>query len=371
MRVLITTDTVGGVWTFTQELAVQLLSRGWSVHLVSFGGAPSEAQRHWFEETERQWTGRFSRTALDIPLEWMEDNDRTWTEAAPVLARMAQEFGADLLHSNQFCFGALPVDIPRIVTAHSDVLSWARACRQGPLEDSPWLHTYLSLVHRGLSQAHAIVTPTQWMADSLLGDYPLRKRPLVIPNGRSIPQPDAGPRKLQAITAGRLWDEAKNIEILADVKSPIPLLVAGDLQYGRANKNMALNGVTFPGSLASEELLRVFRESAMYICTSRYEPFGLAPLEAALCGCAVLANDIPSLREVWQDSALYFHDAVSLTALLNRLCTAPDELSLAQRRSLERARMFTALRMATGYEHLFQHCIAHAEEARLCPAVSA
>lgn len=371
MRALITTDTVGGVWTFTQELAGQLLSRGWSIHLVSLGRAPSEAQQRWFERTATQCSGQFSWAALDVPLEWMEENHRAWDEAAPALARMVQEFGAQALHSNQLCFGALPVNIPRIVTAHSDVLSWARACREAPLEDSPWLRQYLQLVRRGLSQAHAIVAPTEWMANSLLDNFPLQKRPLVIANGRTISPDDRSPRKLQAITAGRLWDEAKNVGMLGDVRSPVPLLIAGDAQGGSGTTKVAPSGVTFLGSLASEELLQIFRESAMYLCTSRYEPFGLAPLEAALCGCAVLANDIPSLREVWRGGALYFHDAESLTALLNQVSKAPDELSAAQQRSLERARRFTADRMASGYEQLFQHWITHAEEAMLCPAVSA
>ncbi|HLJ77768.1 MAG TPA: glycosyltransferase family 4 protein [Acidobacteriaceae bacterium] len=371
MRVLITTDTVGGVWTFTQELAGQLLSRGWFIHLVSLGREPSPSQQGWFEDTASQYTGRFSWAALDVPLEWMEDNERAWPEAAPALIRMAHESGADLLHSNQFCFGALPINIPRIVTAHSDVLSWARACRPVSLDDSPWLRRYLELVRSGLSQAHAVVAPTNWMANSLLDDYPRIKRPFVISNGRTIPQPDAAPRRLQAITAGRLWDEAKNVAMLAEVHSPIPLLVAGDVQSGPEKKNAPPAGVTFLGSLASEELLRVFRESAMYLCTSRYEPFGLAPLEAALCGCAVLANDIPSLREVWQDGALYFNQADSLSSLLNRLCSEPDELARAQRQSLDRARTFTAARMVAAYEQLFHHWMTRMEDGRLCPAVSA
>ena len=40
-------------------------------------------------------------------------------------------------------------------------------------------------------------------------------------------------------------------------------------------------------------------------CPARYEPFGLSPLEAALAGCALVLGDIPSLREVWGDAALY------------------------------------------------------------------
>ena len=61
--------------------------------------------------------------------------------------------------------------------------------------------------------------------------------------------------------------------------------------------------------------------AAIYIATSKYEPFGLAPLEAALSRCAIVANDIPSLREVWEDAALYFRkdDARSLREALVRL----------------------------------------------------
>jgi glycosyltransferase involved in cell wall biosynthesis len=370
MRVLITTDTIGGVWTFTRELAEQLISRGWSVHLVSLGRLPSPAHHHWFERTAHAWESRFSWAALDAPLEWMDENDRAWTATAPRLTQMALEFGAEVLHSNQFCFGALPVNIPRIVTAHSDVLSWARVCRGSVLEDSPWLTRYLELVRRGLAQANAVVAPTRWMANSLAGDFALPSPPLVIPNGRRIPEVLGSPRKMQAVTAGRLWDEAKNVSILEKVDSPIPLLLAGDVQNGPAQTADSPHGVTLLGSLASEELLRVFRESAMYICTSRYEPFGLAPLEAALCGCAVLANDIPSLREVWRDGAVYFGDEASLTDLLRRLWKKPNELAAVQSRSLQRARTFTAERMAVAYESLFRRWIAHPEEARICPAVS-
>ena len=44
MHVLITADTVGGVWTYTRELACGLLHRGHRVTLVSFGRIPSPAQ---------------------------------------------------------------------------------------------------------------------------------------------------------------------------------------------------------------------------------------------------------------------------------------------------------------------------------------
>jgi glycosyltransferase involved in cell wall biosynthesis len=108
-------------------------------------------------------------------------------------------------------------------------------------------------------------------------------------------------------------------------------------------------------------LLHFFRHSAVYICTSRYEPFGLAPLEAALCGCAVLARDIPSLREVWQDGARYFSDAPSLEALLHEFASDPESLHAAQNRSLARARWFTAERMVSSYAAHYARCLNQAE----------
>jgi glycosyltransferase involved in cell wall biosynthesis len=103
------------------------------------------------------------------------------------------------------------------------------------------------------------------------------------------------------------------------------------------------------GALPERDLLALFQESAIYICTSRYEPFGLAPLEAALCGCAILANSIESLREVWHDGALYFGDAASLSRLLDKLRSNSDLLKTAQARSLRRAQRFTRGRMVEGY----------------------
>ena len=43
MRILMTTDTVGGVWSFTKELSRGLLENGCEVALVSLGRMPTHA----------------------------------------------------------------------------------------------------------------------------------------------------------------------------------------------------------------------------------------------------------------------------------------------------------------------------------------
>jgi glycogen synthase len=363
MRILMTTDTVGGVWTFTEELAGDLLRRGCAICLVSIGPPASPAQQAWCEQMQIQWHGSFYYEEVDAPLEWMQNNTDAYEKAAPRLLHLAGAFGADILHSNQFCFGAIPTGIPKVITAHSDVFSWAQACRGAPLEPSEWLTCYSVMVRRGLHEADSIVAPTHWMADTLARTFGLLRVPAVIPNGRTLPPAiETGDRRLQAVTAGRLWDEAKNVSLLASIQSPIPLLLAGNAQHGSAVMDGSLGHVTTLGQIASDDLLALFRESSIYICTSRYEPFGLAPLEAALCGCAVLAYDISSLREVWDSAALYFDSGASLTALLHQLKADPWRLAAAQQRSLARARTFTTERMGAAYQQIFQRALAAHED---------
>ena len=352
MRLLMTTDTVGGVWSFTNELTRQLLQRGHAVHLVSFGRRPTQDQHG-------QITGQagLTYTATDIPLEWMPDNERAFESGQCVLLEQIAAFHPDLIISNQFCFGRLDTAVPRIVVAHSDVLSWARACRPSALEPTPWLNRYTSMVQGGLLDAAAVVTPTAWMGKALTTNFFLPRNYFVIPNGAAAqPVTEHEPeRKLQAITAGRLWDEAKGLDTLKDLDSPLPLLVAGENSFDTAQGDKSWPAhLQNLGPLSQSALHAHFRQSAIYICTSRYEPFGLAPLEAALCGCALVARDLPSLREVWGDSAVYFNDNGSLTNALHAMARDPSLLAQAQARAGKRAAQFTPERMADAYLALLQ-----------------
>src|SRR5947209_6423196 len=105
MRVLLTTDTIGGVWTFTRELTLYLLQQRHSVMLVSFGREPSHEQRDWASRAVSEFGDLFWFENSAAPLEWMDDNDRAYEDGARVLTEAAARFRPDLLHSNQYCFG--------------------------------------------------------------------------------------------------------------------------------------------------------------------------------------------------------------------------------------------------------------------------
>jgi glycosyltransferase involved in cell wall biosynthesis len=104
------------------------------------------------------------------------------------------------------------------------------------------------------------------------------------------------------------------------------------------------------------EMRMLYARAAIYAATSRYEPFGLAPLEAALSGCALVANDIASFREIWGDAAIYFdrNDPVSLAKVIACLSADGELRSSWAERAYQRARkQFTADRMVNDYMGLY------------------
>ena len=320
MRLLITTDTVGGVWTYTKELTEGMLAQNHSVMLLSLGRKPSPDQVAWVRRIEaRATTQTFRYVATSYSLEWMQTNAACYSAAEPVLLRLIRSWRPDILHLNQFCFGALPTDVPKVVIAHSDVMSWSEACRGELPADSPWFRHYRRVTSEGLAQANAVVAPTRWMMKALCAHHAVVPHRRVIANGRALPHRTTNaPRKLQAVTIGRVWDEGKNIRVLEEISSPIPVLVGGELSLD-SEPPFTSSRLKLLGPLSEEATLRLFAESSIYIVTSRYEPFGLAPLEAALSGCAIVAHDIPSLREVWGKAAYYFQSADALERLLHAL----------------------------------------------------
>jgi glycosyltransferase involved in cell wall biosynthesis len=100
----------------------------------------------------------------------------------------------------------------------------------------------------------------------------------------------------------------------------------------------------------------MFSEAAVYAATSRYEPFGLAPLEAALSRCALIMNDIPVFRELWGDAAIYFagNDAVSLAAAISQVsANAKLREEYADRAYQTALFKFNAQEMVNQYESVY------------------
>jgi glycogen(starch) synthase len=364
MRLLITTDTVGGVWTYTCELVSGLLQEGVSVLLMTLGRNLSASQSAWATAMRRKYPDNFMLVPTSYKLEWMENADADVAASREYLISLVSKWEPDLLHTNQFCFASLDLAFPKVLVAHSDVVSWWQAVHGVSPPHSVWLDTYRNIARQGVQQATCVIAPTQWMLDQIHTNFgaPLHSR--VIANGCSLPTVSSGqPRQLRAVSVGRLWDEGKNIAILRDLNADMPIAVAGEWcspdsgVHPHRTAASRPDGVEYLGILDRKQINALMQTSAIYVATSRYEPFGLAPVEAALAGCAIVANDIPPLREVWGDAAIYYtrNDPDSLRATLSHLASNPDLLGHHAHLANHRARSrYLASKMISAYLHLYR-----------------
>lgn len=353
MRLLMTTDTLGGVWTYSLELARALQPHGVEIALATMGRTLASDQRRAAESLDnvRVYESRYR-------LEWME---LPWDDVAAAgswLLDVAADCNPDLIHLNSYAHGVLDWPAPVLMVGHSCVFSWFQEVRQQ--SPGPEWDEYRAQVTAGLRSADLVVAPTRTMLHWLDEFYGPLGRMRVILNGRE-------PRALSSLTkhpfiltAGRLWDEAKNVAALAAVAGDLPwtVYVAGEDRHPDGG-GVSLDGVRLLGRLDEPSLARWYGRASIYVLPARYEPFGLTPLEAALAGCALVLGDIPTLREIWGDAACFVppDDHHALAESLTDLAGNPARRRELIARSRSRARQLTPRRMADAYAAAYQELL--------------
>lgn len=342
-RVLLTADSVGGVWTYALDLARQLTGHGVEVHLATMGAALRAPQR----EAALRIHGLHLHPS-EFRLEWMQDPWEQVDRAGAWLLGLERRLAPDLVHLNQFAFGALPWQAPTLLVAHSCVLSWWRAVHGAPAPMPQWA-TYRARVAAGLAGASLVAAPTRALLATLPGHYDVQPRRRVLPVGRDPAGWVAQAKQPVVLAAGRLWDAAKNIAALDAVAPQLSwtVQVAGDRTHPEGGTHTCRH-LHWLGLLTPQELAGAMGAAAIYCLPARYEPFGLSVLEAAFSGCALVLGDIPSLRETWDDAAVFVapDDHHGLRRRLQGLIADPAARAALAMAARRRARLFTAQAMA-------------------------
>jgi glycosyltransferase involved in cell wall biosynthesis len=365
MHVLITSDTVGGVWTYTQELVTGLVHGGHRVTLVSFGKLPAPHQTEWMNPLPG-----LDYRPTEYRLEWMEVVERDIEESRHYLESLVREAQPDVLHLSQYCYGDLPVGVPKIVVAHSDVVSWWMAVHGCEPDNSPWIGRYREHVMNGLTDAEVVVAPSKWMLDQVATYYLRPRHGTVIYNGRTpaLFDPSEEKEKL-AVSVGRVWDPAKQVQLLFARRQSLPVQIVGWRQEpGKPPKEnpVAADDVEFLSAKSQSELRELFAKAGIYVATSRYEPFGLSPLEAALSRCVLVMNDNPVFHELWGEAPIYFekNNPDDLARVLGELQENREmREDHAQRAYQTACAKFTAERMVREYEQIYQDVCSTARMA--------
>lgn len=350
MRILMSADTVGGVWEYTLELARGLAAAGDEVVVAAMGGRLKLAQR----QAAAAVPGLIVHAA-PWRLEWMAEPWSDLELAADWLLQLAAETRPDVVHLNHYAHGALDWPAPVLVVAHSCVYSWHHAVRGGP-PALGW-QRYRAVVQRGLRAADLVVAPTAAMLAEAARFYGPFQRARIIHNGRRPEDYPPLPKRRRILSAGRVWDEAKNIELLLAVAPvlPWPVAIAGDSRHPDGGEQR-LSGVRALGWLDQPAMAQALGEAAIYALPARYEPFGLSVLEAALAGCALVLGDIPSLRELWDGAALFVApcNEAGLRTALTRLCRDSELRHAYAERAQDRARCYSAQAMVEGYRGIYR-----------------
>jgi glycosyltransferase involved in cell wall biosynthesis len=346
-------------------LVTGLVNRGVQVTLVSFGDIPLPQQTLWMEDLPGL---DYRPTAFR--LEWMQEGEQDYIDSSRYLAALAKELKPDLLHLNQLCYGNLPVRTPRVVVAHGDLISWWKAVHGHEPNESRWLRWYRDIVTKGLAQATAVVAPSVWMLDTIRACYTQPKRDAVIYNGRNPIFFNPYVSKNDSVLAvGRLLDLSKQVSLLTHHAHPLPVCIVNSDEPVTIPALPICTGVkleadessvSVKGVQTEAQLRMLYSRAAIFVATARYEPSGLSTLEAALSRCAIVANDIPSFREIWGDAAIYFraNDAESLADVIRRLHERRDLCRGYAARAFQRAReCFTAKRMIDEYLRLYQRTL--------------
>lgn len=345
LRVLMTADTIGGVWTYVVDLARILDARGVEIVLATMGAALRPDQRAQLASLPR-----VTLHESTWRLEWMDDPWEDVQRAGDWLLGLEHRYRPGVVHLNQYAFGALPFATPTLLVAHSCVLSWWRAVLREPAPAS-W-ETYHRKVQQGLARAGLVAAPSRAMLQSLVDNYGPLPAGLVLFNGRSPNLFKPGAKEPYIFAAGRFWDAAKNLAALQAVAPRVswPVRVAGSTSHP-SGSIVQPTGVEAMGELRPVALARQLAKASIYALPARYEPFGLSVLEAALSGCALVLGDVPSLREIWGPAALYVQpdDHEALRATLARLIDDAGEREQLGDAARRRATNFTPERMADGY----------------------
>ena len=351
--VLMTADVVGGVFTYSLDLARALAPHDVTVLLYTVGGAASNEQR-----AAAFACGNLELIERPYKLEWMPDPWCDVERSGEELLKLARLRNPDLIHLNGYAHARLNWKRPVLVVGHSCVLSWWSAVKGG-CAPAEW-NLYRERVREGLRCADLVVAPTAAMLDELQRFYGPLPPAAVVPNG-SGGDFRAGQKQAWILTSGRLWDEGKNVAAVRKAARRLtwPVYAAGSGDCSSAENFFPI------GFQPRPQMARWFSAASIYVHPAFYEPFGLTVLEAARSACALVLADIPSLRENWDGAAEFVdpRDEDQLAKVLRELIVNDDRREQLQHDAYYRAQPYTAARMARGYMNQYERLVNHRRHA--------
>lgn len=236
---------------------------------------------------------------------------------------------ADVFHATDFV--APPTRMPLVTTVHD--LSYLRVPELG---DERLVRYLTASVPRTLARSAQIIAVSASIAAEIAESYPeVRERVVAVPNG--VRQPTnlvncSGRDRPVVLIVGTIEPRKNHLSLIAamnEVRAQIPdaeLVIVGRAGWKSDHIIEAIHSgerggwVTWLDSADDDQLEQAYARASVFAYPSWYEGFGLPLLEAMARGLPVVASDIPVLREVGGDAALYA-DPANPSEIADRVLT--------------------------------------------------
>lgn len=114
----------------------------------------------------------------------------------------------------------------------------------------------------------------------------------------------------------------------------------------------ARNFIHIPGFIDDEDLAPLYSTASAFLYLSKYEGFGLPPLEAMQCGTPVIASNLTSIPEVVGEAGILVdpEDIEQIALEIESLLRSPNRSDKLKASAVERARSFS-------WQHCATECI--------------
>ncbi len=204
-------------------------------------------------------------------------------------------------------------------------------------------------LYAALHKAQAILVPTTFVADDITKLYPFAARKITV-TGEGMGKYDRffitpslrPPSSKYLLYIGSAYPH-KGLDLLIDAWRDVErqhpelhLKIAGadDVFMARLKAEvlrLRLPRVEFLGYVPDEELPALYRDALAFVYPSRFEGFGLPPLEALQVGCPVIASRATALPEVLGEAGAFYFESGSRTGILQAVRRVMDDPEYARR----------------------------------------
>ncbi len=289
---------------------------------------------------------------------------------------------AKLAHIPHFAPVYRGMGMPQVVTIHDVIMLALPEYRQ---KASAQLYT--RLVSLAARSADAIITISEWSKRDIMEHLRIPEERITVIREAAAPTFTrvTDPERLRAVRAkyglGQRFvlnvggmDVRKNIEKLIgafaavyhEMREPdLRLFIVGDhTKLGTSPvypdwrplaDSLGIGQQIVCARVAEADLAALYSATSCFVFTSRYEGFGLTPLEAMACGAPVVCSNATSLPEVVGSAGILVNpdSTDEIGAAIYRTLMAPDLNMDLRARGLAHSRQFNWLRVAAETSALY------------------